>query len=393
MKMDKKKAQMWFTDFVIATFIFSFMLIGYYAYTTNISNRDSIVLGDLISDAESMSSSLLLSGFPDDWDTTNVQSIGITNNNQRINRTKFNEFMKIGYNRSKKLFGTTYDYILYFLNESGDIQNVEGFCGTGNPLVNISYNITAAYYYKGPGNDDFLKNFMESQFNADVYYDSSEGAGASEDLDALINNINNYGVIVLEAPEWSVGNEYNPFRAVAEPWVEAGGFLMISGELVSGQKKEMVGVAYEKDAGLSSPQEHATVVNEDEYLDFDLGESLIFDQGFTVEDAATAPPAVNFKDVVRFNESDIEFDDILDNKIAIARWNYGEGKVFFFSDFDTSYLAGDFQELLEASTKKWIGAMCLPINIDNIKKENLVRVERLLIYNSKPIKMVLYVWR
>ena len=396
-----KKGQVWFTDFVIATLIFTFVLIAYYTYTTNISKQHSLTADELVSDAESISSSLLLEGFPDDWDSATVQSIGITNNNQRINKTKFNEFMKISYNKTKKLFGTTYDYLLFFLNESGDVQNVEGFCGTGKPEVNISYDLTAAYFYKDDISDQFLKSFMRDYFDVDIYTKDGSESDAIGDLCDLTNNIDNYGVVVLEAPEISSGNpcgKFGAFKTAAEPWVENGGFLMISGELVSGQKKEMVGAAYEKDAGLSSPQEHATVVNEDEYLNFQLGGGLIFDQGFTVEDAGTIPPAVDFMDIARFNctgpsTCDIEFEDILDNKIAIARWSYGEGKVFFFSDFDAEYFAGDFQETLEVSTRKWIGAQCLPINISNIERKNLVKIERLVIYKSKLVKMVLYLWQ
>ena len=115
----------------------------------------------------------------------------------------------------------------------------------------------------------------------------------------------------------------------------------------------------------------------------------MFDQGFTVENSGGA---VNFKDIARFNESDIEFDDILDNKIAVARWDYGIGKVFFFSDFDADYFAGDFQEELETATGKWIGARCLPIDMSHIERQELVRVDRVLIYDSDTLKMVLYVW-
>ena len=150
----------------------------------------------------------------------------------------------------------------------------------------------------------------------------------------------------------------------------------------------MVGASFEKDQGLSSSQERATVVRQDEFLSFIVGQSLIFDQGFTVENAGGA---VDFRDIARFNQSDIEFNDILDNKIAIARWNYGNGKVFFFSDFDADYFAGNFQNILESSIKKWIGAKC-KIKIDTIKKEKLVRIDRILLYNSAIVKMVLYSW-
>ena len=164
---------------------------------------------------------------------------------------------------------------------------------------------------------------------------------------------------------------------------------MISGELVAAQKKDLVGVKFEKGAGLSSSEEYATVVNEDEFLEFELTAGLIFDQGFTVEDAG----ATNFKDIARFNESELLYSEILDNKIAIARWEYGNGKVIFFSDFDATYFVSDFQENLEASIRKWIRAQCLPFDFSNIIRENLVKIDRLLIYKSNIVKMVLYLWQ
>ena len=89
----------------------------------------------------------------------------------------------------------------------------------------------------------------------------------------------------------------------------------------------------------------------------------------------------------------MEFDDIKANgDIALARWPRGEGKMLFFSDFDADYLAGDFQTILEGSANKWANAVCLPINISNIKRDNLVRIDRLVIYKSDKIKMVLYLW-
>ena len=380
------KAQMWFTDFVIGILIFSFMLIVYYTYTANISKQNSIVVEDLIADGESISSSLLLAGYPNDWNSANVQSIGITNNNQRINNTKFTELMGVGYNKSKKLFGTVYDYVLFFVNESDDIKNIEGFCGTGNPLVIFTYEINAAYYYRGPGEEEYLKSLMENEFDADIYRE--DGTPGVDDLSALISRINNYGVVVMESPELSTSN-FNDFKAAAEPYVNIGGFLMFGGQLLAAQGKTITGVTFYKKSGLSESDRLTTVVREDEFLTFEERNNVIFTQAYYVENSS----ATDFKDIARFNETDIEFEDILDNKIAIARWTYGEGKVLFFSDFDADYFAGDFQENLEASTQKWVGARCLPVNLGVIDMKNLVRIERLLIYDSKPIKMVLYLWR
>ena len=381
------KSQAFFGDFAVAVLIFSFIVIAYFTYTKNISSQDG-GLEELLTNVKAISSSLTSGGYPTNWNENNAVRIGVTDDGNKINNQKINEFGKMNYNKSKKLLGTAYDYFVFFLNESGNLTNVEGFCGIGYAEVKISYKIKAAYYYKSPtDNDQFLRSFMENDFNADIY--TEDGTGGIGDLDDLRNNINNYGLVVLEAPEWNVGNQYNPFKPVAESWVSSGGFLMISGELVTGQKKEMVGAAFEKDQGLSSSQERATIVNQDEFINFNVGDGLIFDQGFTVENAGQA---VDFKDIARFNQSDINFNDILDNKIAIARWEYGDGNVVFFSDFDANYFAGNFHGILETSIRKWLSAECLPIDISNIKRNNLVRIDRLIFYKSQILKMVFYSW-
>ena len=379
---------MWFTDFVIGIIIFSLVLISYYTYTTNISKQDSIIKDDLISDAKTVSSSLTSAGYPSNWNSNTVVRIGFTDNYNRMDNDKFNEFMEIYYNRTRKLLGTTYDYLFFFVNESGDVQNIEGFCGAG---VDATYDLAAAYYYKAPGDDDsFLFDFMDTEFDADIYTEEGNEEGVIGNYEALGDNLNNYDFVVLEAPEWSVG-QFNDVKAEFNDWVgDESGLLMISGELVSGQKKQMVGGEFEKESGLSSSEEHATVVNEDEYLDFELTVGLIFDQGFTVKEKSGAD---DFIDIVRFNESELLFEDIrYDNKIAVARWSYEDGKVFFFSDFDADYLPGDFQNILEVAIKKWVNAQCLPIDISNIERENLIKVERIVTYNSDLVKMVLYLW-
>jgi len=390
--MENKKSQAFFSDFVIALFIFTAMLITYFSYTTNLSNQDTGLLDDLLTDAKAFSSSLTSSGYPNNWNANNVVRIGFTDNDNKIDNSKFGEFGKINYNKSKKLLGTRYDYLAFFLNESGDLQNIEGFCAIGYPAVNIAYDIKAAYFYKDAGGDQFLKDFMVNNFNADVYTEDGNEPDAIGDLCDLTNVISNYDVVSLEAPEMPAGmpcGKFGAFKSAAETWVNSGGFLMISGELVAAQKKNLVDVEFAKGAGLSSSEEHATVVNEDEFLDFELTAGLKFDQGFTVEDAG----ATNFKDIARFNESDLLFADILDNKIAIARWEYGNGNTIFFSDFDATYFVADFQETLEASIRKWIRARCLPIDFSNVNRENLVKIDRLLIYKSEIVKMVLYLWQ
>ena len=62
MRKIQRKAQMWFTDFIIGILLFSLVLISYYTYTTNISKQDSSATDNLISNAKSVSSSLTSGG-------------------------------------------------------------------------------------------------------------------------------------------------------------------------------------------------------------------------------------------------------------------------------------------------------------------------------------------
>ncbi|MBI2208846.1 hypothetical protein HYU50_05105 [Candidatus Woesearchaeota archaeon] len=375
MREKHRKSQMWFTDFVVGTLIFTFMLIIYYTYTVNISKQDSLTARDLLLDVESVSSSLLLGGFPDNWNNGTVQSIGVTNSNQRLNRTKFLNFEELPYNKTKKLFGTVYDYFVFFTDEDSNITSVEGICGIGDPEINSSYDIRSAYYYDNPG-DSFLKDFMVNSLDADVY---SEESGY-EDFDALVDNINNYGFVVIEHPMLQT-SVFNDNKGEIENFAANGGLLMLSGEIVSAQGKEMVGVEFYKKSGQSESNRNATVVAEDEFLAFSVGENIIFRQAYYVENQAGAE---NFTEIVEFNE---------DGKAAVARWSYGNGGVFYFSDMDTDYFAGDFVDEVTDAILEWGNFRCNPITLGNIQYENLVKIERVVIYDSKPVKMVIYLWQ
>ena len=275
------------------------------------------------------------------------------------------------------MFGTVYDYFIFFADENTNITSVEGICGVGDPRVNVTYDIRSAYYYDND-EDSFLKDFMVNSLNADVY--SAEDG--YEDFDALVSNINNYGFVVIEHPLLSTA-VFNNNKGEIENFVSNNGLLMLSGEIVSGQGKEMVGVKYYKKSGQSVSDRNSTVVAEDEFLSFSVGENIVFRQAYYVENQAGAE---NFTEIVEFND---------DNKIAVARWSYGNGKVFYFSDMDTTYFAGDFVDEVTDAILKWGNFGCNPITLGNgnIQYKNLVKIERIVIYDSKPVKMVLYVWQ
>ena len=130
------KAQVFCFDMIVAVLIFGAAILVYYKTTTNFSDQDEALLDDLLIDAKSISGSLMSQGYPYNWIEDNVVRIGITSDN-RINETKLEQFSRIPYNNSRKLFGTAHDYYVYFRDRNNNIIPFnESLEGIGKPGVN-----------------------------------------------------------------------------------------------------------------------------------------------------------------------------------------------------------------------------------------------------------------
>ena len=367
-------------DFAIALLLFTFTVAVYFSYTNNFQKDEHGDLNSIISDAKAISSSLTLSGYPSNWDNTTVIRIGIADE-QRINATKLKNFKNLNYSQTKKKFGTAYDYFVFFTNNNGDVLNLRGICGVGSQNILASYNIKSAYYYQDPS-DSFLKNFMNQTFYADIYF--KDTANDIYGLYGLISNLSKYGFVVMEHPLISPSN-FDNYQDKLENFTSNWGYLMISGELVGSKNGDLVGATFIKKQGQSSAQRTAIVNNTDQYLSLTIGQSMTFNQYYYVENNTASPsPTADFTVIAIYNQTD-------DN--AIARWQYGNGTVYFFSDFDVSNFNGNFVNIVEDVAKSLIQGTCKPINITSIPKQKLVKTERYLNYNSQVVKMVVYVWQ
>src|SRR3989344_2082391 len=362
----QKKSQAWYMDFAVALLLFTFTLVVYFSYTNNFQKQEYGSINMLVKDAKSISSSLAVEGYPDDWTNSTVIRVGIADN-QKLNATKVKRLRQLNYSVSKRKLGTVYDYFVFFANENDEVLNVNSVCGAGYPLISTTYNIKSAYYYQD-SSDDFLKDFMADTFGADVY---------DEDIDSLVANLSKYDFVVMEHPLLS-GGEFSSNKAKLENYSSRGGLLMISGELASPATNTMSGADFKKKSGQSSSQRTAIVNNTDEFLSLSVGEAIVFNQYYHVENKTGSS---EFKRIATFNQTG-------DN--AISRWKYGNGTVYFFSDFDVSAFDGDFVEVIEEAAKGMIEGTCSPINLSAITPKNLARTERYLSYNSKLVKMITY---
>lgn len=114
-----RRAQIWYTDFIVSVLIFVISLVIYYEFLTNISAREQEIIEELVADAKSISNSLVSEGNPIDWNATSVIRMGITEGNMRINQTKLDDFYNLNYNISHRLFNTRFNYYVFFENSTG----------------------------------------------------------------------------------------------------------------------------------------------------------------------------------------------------------------------------------------------------------------------------------
>ena len=133
------RGQVWSADLVLSSVIFfvaMVMLIFTWNYTSEQINTQASV-AEVEGVALFISDSLIRTpGLPDDWNTTNVQVIGLASKENIINKTKINRFISLDYETSKNLLGTGGHEFYFSLNH------------INNTVVKNEYgqNITAGTY-------------------------------------------------------------------------------------------------------------------------------------------------------------------------------------------------------------------------------------------------------
>lgn len=357
-----KNAQMWFMDFVIGIIIFSLVLITYYTYTINISKQDAVVLNGIISDSKSVSSSLMLAGFPENWDNETVQRIGLTGSSQKVNETKLRYLSDISYKEAKKLFGTVYDFFMFLEDGNGNLINIGTQCGygSGNASANLTFK-NAAYFNQAENDMEDEMDALEQKLGITIYRDWSSASN-------MLSNISAYDIVLMENPRFSSSQAVQ-----LENYVSSKGFIFISQGMLTANSGQILGVSYDK--GTPNCNKNTTVVYDDLFLTLKKGDKI-------------AP-----EDCPYISGSVTTIAEFPDGKTSIAKWDYGNGSVYYFSDFDVNFvgnLQGSIKDAFEASI-----LVCGKASGISLKGtySNLVKTERQLLFESKPAKLVLYMWQ
>ncbi len=390
MKFHNSKAQAFYMDFVIAILIFGVILVIYFTYTSNLSNQDEGLLDELIADGKTISSTLLLGGFPSNWTEDSVVRMGLTNNNNIINETLLLEAINVSYNRSKQLLGTKHDFFVFFEDKDGNIIKIQGYNGIGHPFFGkyIDRQISTMSYYFQEEADMFIATIMREEFDSNIYYkDGSEVGGLvpDGDIDNFLDNLSNFDFVIIEDPHFKrsqpSNQDYSDYSLVEikskiEDYVSSGHIIYMSEHIEFDDVEPVLDV----DFG-GKGENPATIVVEDPYLNFTLGDELHFKQKLSMQNT---PTTTNFVVIANYSDGDV----------AISRWEFGDGWVYFFPDFDI-----DDGNLLKGRSDISVEVkMAVDILLSGIadsralNQRNLVKITRLVVYDSEIVKMVVYVW-
>ena len=131
-----KKSQIWSIEFVIGLIIFISALFIFYRYSINLSENQEETLKDLIIDAKTLSNYLISSGLPENWNTSNVILIGLTDGTYRLNETKVQYFSVMNYSSTKNMLSVINDFYVFFEDRNGSSIIINGISGIGKPSVN-----------------------------------------------------------------------------------------------------------------------------------------------------------------------------------------------------------------------------------------------------------------
>lgn len=134
----RTKGQIWSLDTIVAVIIFMGGLLFFYHYSSYTIITQNQQLEDLSFNAKLVSSYLISEGNPVDWNVTNVNSIGLTDGDLKLNPEKVSKFKEMSYQDSKKLLSTKYDFSINFKNQNNSFVSINNitFIGKNYSLEN-----------------------------------------------------------------------------------------------------------------------------------------------------------------------------------------------------------------------------------------------------------------
>ncbi len=334
-------------DFVLSIAIFLSMLFTLMSVwsTIDIQIRDLESRRDIQTLSVTISDSLVRSsGNPIDWNSTNVQSIGLANSERVLSLRKIHELMKIQYYevKSKLRVGSTnihspektYDFFMFFTDMDG------------NNLTTGIVRSPVGYFGRDPSHSRALLDINNSEVIWDLYWGNNPGSLPGDAgtythrvryannplnrLNQLIANHSAYRTMVIENAEINAlgfTNSDIDLSALQE-FVSNGGILIVIGQAPPGsniidQNFSLIG----------------------DYNNSGWGDGNATSPGYAMPDTQDGERVTFTDSAWLFRSETSQLEKIVtypldSDACMVCAWQYGFGKVYYFNDVDGSTEAG-----------------------------------------------------
>lgn len=365
-----KKSQSWSIDFTIGLLIFLLAITLSVKFINQSDNSD--FFRDLYDESTFISEQLRSEGYPPNWTKESLVRVGLLSEG-KLNLTKFSNFTALTYPVSKNYIHTQFEYFMLFEDEYGHMLNISGHCGFGSNDMSLSANPNkAAYYYNA---EDFMMAVMANDFSADVY------SSSTNNLDNLLNpqKLSEYNFIFMENPNLGYYSSLDESTIVSllQNWTRKGNTLFLT---------QNVNLSLQfLNANFSDKiLEEVSPANATSRLFFGLpnDEFIVFTNKKTFK-----------KEFPSYYKAIAEYEG--SKNPAIATWKYGGGRVFYIADLNlSSGFKGQYNlvDWVKNASIPFVYAHCGNITQSSFNKPNLVRLVRIVPFESSMLKMNIYTW-
>jgi len=124
-----KNGQVYYIEFMITLVVMIIALVIFIRTFVNVN--ESAGYDDLSIQADSISTQLMSEGLPANWTKSNVEKIGITNSQSRIQESKLLNFANMSYQTTRQKLNTNYNYYVFLENSTGSRILIAGKQGVG----------------------------------------------------------------------------------------------------------------------------------------------------------------------------------------------------------------------------------------------------------------------
>ncbi len=310
-------------DFILSIAIFLFILAIIIPLFNRMSSdfQEQQFLEDVQTRLFFVSDSLLkTSGSPNDWNVTNVKSIGLADNDGRINKTKIRRLLSINSSTARRLLGLEgYEFNLSF--------HVSGY-----PLMTGVAVSPAAYFYV---NDNGLfPGINGSGLVWDLYYAGSSQpqpnnarnvytGGKAVLFNQIVGNSTLYKTIIIENPELTQAQvNINALKN----FVSTGGIIIFEGDAQL--------ISSEFSMSSATDPERNGVVRDSDFVNAPYGANVTFNSSVWYFYSGPGDSQLRI----------IAEHEATSGAAFIGSWNHGIGKIYYVTDIEGTVNGQEFSK-------------------------------------------------